>query len=356
MMRRARGGRPLPPCGGGPGWGVCPKPEWFPPLPQPCPHRGGGSRRRFVALIRFAARDLRGGFTGLRIFLACIAIGVGAIVAVNSLSHSLEDGLARDGRVILGGDASFSLIHRELSPEEESFLASRGNLNEVAMTRAMARNAAGDATLIDLKAVERGWPALGTAEFEPPLAAADIFAVQDGVFGAAVDDALLERLHLKVGDPLEIANLKLTIRARIVSEPDRLANGSAFPPASSFRSTPYAPAALLSPARLIRWTTRVVMGATPPSEAAVDSLLAEAKQKFPEAGWEARVRINVSPEFERDLDRFGEFLGAGGVGFAGRRRRRRRQRRGRLRRTQARLAGDPQGDRGERGRESSRWR
>ena len=155
---------------------------------------------RFLALFRFAARDLRGGFTGLRIFLACIAIGVGAIVAVNSLSHSLEDGLARDGRVILGGDASFSLIHRELSPEEESFLASRGKLNEVAMTRAMARNAAGDATLVDFKAVDRSWPALGTAQFDPPLAAADIVASQDGVFGAAVDDALLERLHLKIGD------------------------------------------------------------------------------------------------------------------------------------------------------------
>ena len=49
-------------------------------------------------LFRFAARDLRGGLEGLRIFLACIALGVAAIVAVNSLARSLDDGLARDGR------------------------------------------------------------------------------------------------------------------------------------------------------------------------------------------------------------------------------------------------------------------
>ena len=62
----------------------------------------------------------------------------------------------------------------------------------------------------------------------------------------------------------------------------------------------------------------------PPSEAAVDALLADAKAKFPEAGWEARSRSNVSPDFSRNLDRFGEFLAlvglislvVGGVGVA----------------------------------------
>ena len=38
-----------------------------------------------------------------------------AIAGVGSFAHSLADGLAREGRVILGGDASFSLIHREAS-------------------------------------------------------------------------------------------------------------------------------------------------------------------------------------------------------------------------------------------------
>ena len=56
----------------------------------------GAPRLRIAALFRFALRDLRGGFEGLRIFMACIAIGVAAIVAVNSLARSLDDGLARD--------------------------------------------------------------------------------------------------------------------------------------------------------------------------------------------------------------------------------------------------------------------
>ena len=84
-------------------------------------------RRASVApLLRFALRDLRGGLAGLRIVILCVALGVAAIVGVNSLARSLEAGLGRDGRTILGGDASFSLIHRELAPDERAYLASRG--------------------------------------------------------------------------------------------------------------------------------------------------------------------------------------------------------------------------------------
>ena len=40
--------------------------------------------------MRFALRDLRGGLAGLRIFLLCIALGVAAIVGVESLAAALE--------------------------------------------------------------------------------------------------------------------------------------------------------------------------------------------------------------------------------------------------------------------------
>ena len=72
--------------------------------------------------LRFAWRELRAGLGGFRIFLACIALGVMAIAGVASSTQSLVDGLARDGRVILGGDAAFTLIHREASAAERDAL------------------------------------------------------------------------------------------------------------------------------------------------------------------------------------------------------------------------------------------
>ena len=54
--------------------------------------------------LRYAARELRAGVRGLRIVLACLALGVGAIAAVGSLREGVQAGLASEGRRLLGGD------------------------------------------------------------------------------------------------------------------------------------------------------------------------------------------------------------------------------------------------------------
>ena len=64
--------------------------------------------RRFALALRLALRDLRGGFGGFQIFLACIALGVMAIAGVGSVAASLSEGLTREGRTLLGGDAAFN--------------------------------------------------------------------------------------------------------------------------------------------------------------------------------------------------------------------------------------------------------
>ncbi len=280
-----------------------------------------------AALVRFALRDLRGGLAGLRIVILCVALGVAAIAGVNSLAASLEAGLARDGRAILGGDASFSLMHRELSPEERAFFAARGAVSTVATFRAMARNATGDATLVEAKAVGDGWPNLGAAAFEPAMSPAQALAEDGDAFGAAIEPALMDRLGLAIGDRFDIGAAHFVVRARLVSEPDRLATGIGFGPRVLMSDAAMRASGLIQPGALIRWTTRVrlgAQGAPPPDDAAVVAFLDAAKLAFPQAGWEARSRANVSPDFARDLDRFGEFLTlvglvalvVGGVGVA----------------------------------------
>src|SRR5438034_2226812 len=97
-------------------------------------------RLRGIALAwRLALRELRGGLRGFAVFIACIALGVAAIAGIGSLARSLGDGLAREGRIILGGDVAFSLIHREANAAERSFLESQGRLSAAATLRSMAR-------------------------------------------------------------------------------------------------------------------------------------------------------------------------------------------------------------------------
>jgi putative ABC transport system permease protein len=264
---------------------------------------------------RFAFRDLRGGLAGLRIFLLCIALGVAAIVGVESLARALNDGMGREGRVILGGDASFSLIHRRLSADEQRFLEAHGSPSTIATVRAMARTAGGDAALIEAKAVESSWPRIGSAVFAPPMSVGDALGERDGVFGAAVEDALLTRLNLKLGDVIRIGEASFALRSILVSEPDRLATGVGLGPRALISQAGLDATKLVQPGSLVRWTTRVVMGGPngAPDNATVKAFMAQAKQTFPEAGWDARSRLSISPDFSRDLDRFAEFLTLAGL-------------------------------------------
>src|SRR2546421_10765777 len=115
----------------------------------------------------FARRELRGGLRGFAVFIACVALGVAAIAGVGSFARSLGDGLAREGRVILGGDVSFSLITREASSAERNFLEDNGRLSVAATMRAMARAADRQIPLVEIKAVDGGYPLFGTVALEP---------------------------------------------------------------------------------------------------------------------------------------------------------------------------------------------
>ena len=90
-----------------------------------------------------------------------------AIAGVGSVAASLGEGLAREGRTLLGGDAAFSLIQREAKPDEVAFLRSRGEVSVAATLRAMARAADGRLALVELKAVDGHYPMLGELTLDP---------------------------------------------------------------------------------------------------------------------------------------------------------------------------------------------
>ena len=87
---------------------------------------------------------MRGGLSGFYVFIACIALGVMAIAGVGSVAASLGEGLAREGRTLLGGDVAFSLIQREADAGGARLIcASTGQVSVAATMRGMARTADG---------------------------------------------------------------------------------------------------------------------------------------------------------------------------------------------------------------------
>lgn len=281
---------------------------------------------RSTTILRLAARDLRGGLRGYWIFLACIALGVAAIAAVGTVAGGLQAGLAQQGGAILGGDAAFAL-NRPPPPDATAFLAARGRTSVVASLRAMARAPDGAAGLVDVKAVDGAYPLIGDVDLDPPQPLASVLANRDGHFGLAVDPELLARLNLKLGDFVSIGDAQCELRALVRHEPDRLAGGITLGPRVLMTEGALEATQLLQPGALVRWTTRMVLPADhggPASDAMLAALTQDAKAAFPDLGWEARTRNNVSPEFDRNLRRFTEFLTlvgltaliVGGVGVA----------------------------------------
>ena len=58
-----------------------------------------------LLVFRIARRELRGGIRGLRVFLACLVLGVTVIAGIDSLADSVVAGIKINARAMLGGDA-----------------------------------------------------------------------------------------------------------------------------------------------------------------------------------------------------------------------------------------------------------
>jgi len=270
----------------------------------------------------FARRELRSGLQGFRIFLACLVLGVGAIAAVGALSSSIERGLSNEGRPLLGGDIQFSVIHRELLPEERSFLEARGKVGAVATMRAMAETGS-QRTLVEAKAVDEAYPLAGTLTLDRDLPLAEALAARDGRFGAVAEPDLLTRLGLAPGSTLRLGEAELEIRASIEREPDRVADGFILGPRLMLSHEALRSTGLLKPGSLVTWHYKVALPGEPTTQS-VRAFRRDANRAFPDAGWNIRTRDRAAPGVDRFIDRLTLFLTlvgltaliVGGVGVA----------------------------------------
>jgi putative ABC transport system permease protein len=272
--------------------------------------------------LRLALRELRGGLHGFYVFILCIALGVMAIAGVGSCARALVDGLARQGRVILGGDVAFTLIQREATADELAFLQRQGELSVGATLRAMARSEDGRASLVELKAVDAAYPLYGKLVVDPAQPRPELAASHDGAFPALADPALLTRLDLAPGARIRVGRATFVLSAALVGEPDKLAGGIGFGPRLMIGTDALRASGLLQPGSLVRWHYRLKLHEG--SDAGVRQVIAAANAAFPDAGWDVRTRSNASPQLERNVERFTQYLTlvglaallVGGVGVA----------------------------------------
>ncbi len=270
--------------------------------------------------LRFAVRELRAGVRGFRIFLACLALGVAAIAAAGSTAEAFRQGLSSQAREILGGDLSISVQQRRFTPAERVTLQKTGRVVFAVASKAMAEAPAGDRRLVELRGVGPGYPLAGKVTLQGAASVDEALAVKDGIAGAVVEQALLDRLHIKLGDRFLAGNMPLSARAVLLEEPDRLSRGFALGPRVLTSIGAVEQGGFLAPGLPFGETARVAL----PPGADLQRSKAVLLQAIKGAG-RIRDRDDAAPGIHRLIDQLEYFLGfiglaslvAGGLGVFG---------------------------------------
>ncbi len=272
--------------------------------------------------LRFALRELRSGVAGFRIFLACLALGVAAIAAAGSTAEAFRAGLAVQAREILGGDLRVSVDRRLFTPAERARFEAMGKTAWSAAASAMAEAPSGERRLVELRGVSDDYPLAGKVGLEGADSLAAAFYPEGDAAGAAVEQALLDRLNLKLGDTFLVGEAKFIARAVLLSEPDRLGRGFALGPRVLTSIQAVKGGGFLQPGMPnTNETVRVALKPALATNAGVDRLVKRLKAD----GFEARGRNEAGGGFKRLTDQLEYFLGfiglaslvAGGLGVAG---------------------------------------
>ena len=257
--------------------------------------------------LRLALREMRGGIKGFRVFLICLALGVGAIAAVGSIGAAVRAGLDSDAQRILGGDVSIRTIHREVSAEQRRWLEDTATLSRTVVMRSMAHAPGRDRrSLIELKAIDGGYPLFGAMAFAPRMTIADALRRRGERWGAAVEQGLLDRLGLKIGETVRVGDATLEIRTVIETEPDRL-SGTRFlnlGPRLMISDAALPETGLIRPGSMVRYYHRVKL----PEYASIADWKKALAATFPDAGWRVRDRSDAAPSVRRFVDRTTLFM------------------------------------------------
>lgn len=179
-----------------------------------------------IFVLRMAAREARASWRRLLFFFVCVALGVGAIVALRSVVQAVRAGLTREARALTAGDVlvqSSRPLDGDVRTRLERYFGAAGvtDVVEAIETATMARPADESkpvARMVELKGVGPQFPLYGhvTLDDGRPYSPA-LLAGQ----GALVGPELLTQLDVEVGDAIVIGTRTFTIRGVLRSEPGR---------------------------------------------------------------------------------------------------------------------------------------
>lgn len=257
--------------------------------------------QEIVLALGLLRRDYRAG--ELTLLIAAIVIAVGSLTTVGFFTDRVQLALTQQSNQLLGADLSI-VSDRPFAAEFAGEALARG----LKVTRSMrfpSMATHGDESLLtDVKVVAAGYPLRGEVRLADELFGIERIAGDVPAAGTAwVDDRLLTRLNLRLGDRLGIGRLGLRVAAVVTQEPDSAIGFINSAPRLLMNETDIAASGLIQDGSRVRYRLYVA-GDT----VAVDAYRAWAQSRIG-AGQSIEGIRDARPEIRSALERAERFLG-----------------------------------------------
>jgi len=245
-------------------------------------------------VLKMAWRDSR---ASRRRLLACalsVVFGIGALVALGSLGAGLGRAVRDQAKGLLGADLVVS-ARAEPSEAVRRYLDSLGAAEAVdrSFSSMMTFPTAGGALrLVQVHAMEGGFPFYGTMVTEPADAAARL---REGGEAAILESGLLRRFEVKVGDHVKLGRKAFLVVGALESLPGETMGASMFAPRAIIPLRALAGTGLTGFGSLARHTVALKLPAGDDS----GRVEAALREKFPNE----HLSIETAEGRERNLGR-----------------------------------------------------
>ena len=256
-------------------------------------------------------RDFRAG--ELRLLVVAVMLAVAALTAVGFFADRLDRGLARDARQLLGGDAVVAAdrpVAAAITDRANALgLLTATNATFPSMARA-PDDRGGASRLVAVKAVSQAYPLRGRLQLADAPGGPERSVAAAPTRGTVwVDAAVLDALHLAVGDELLLGDARLRIAQVIVVEPDRGTGFVNFAPRVMLAEADLAATALIQPAS--RVTYRLAVASAEGNDDNVRQFVKETERQIDQQALRG-IRVEAlesgRPEMRQTLDRASRFL------------------------------------------------
>jgi putative ABC transport system permease protein len=271
-------------------------------------------------------RESRGSLSRFAFFVACLAVGVAAIVSVAGLSDGLDRSIRVEARQLLAADLAVSGLS-PLPAEAEQFIDSRDDLERLSIKEmvtvvatAGSGGVPGPSQVVELNVVGEGYPFYGELELDSQRPLAELLT-ENSVVAAP---GLLARLGLVTGDELMVGGDSFTVAAAVLDEPDRVGGALTIGPRLFMSHAGLERAGLEAFGSRISHRSLIRL-AGDADRAAVESLAEEIRELLPVTRFHrVETYLEAQPTLREGIRRAERFLGLaallslliGGVGVS----------------------------------------